>query len=115
MLVNPAISTTTFTRPIPIGLRTPPHQGEQGGSSSSCCQGLRHKLSWPAQDYVFWLPIRFFSCRHLLGKSAESVDIPRAEIARRSRAGDKKKRGDEFVPVIYFNARRDLPPRRAAP
>jgi dipeptidyl-peptidase-4 len=51
--------------------------------------GLRHSFQ-PAQDYVFWLRSDFF-CRHLLGKSADGVDI--VELNReKEQSGDKKKR-----------------------
>ena len=49
--------------------------------------GLRHSFQ-PAQDYVFWLRADFFS-RHLLGKSADSVDI--VELNReKEQSGDKR-------------------------
>ena len=51
--------------------------------------GVRHSFQ-PAQDYFFWLRADFF-CRHLLGKSADSVDI--VELNReKEQSGDKKKR-----------------------
>ena len=51
--------------------------------------GLRHSFQ-PEQDYVFWLRSDFF-CRHLLGKSADSVDM--IELNReKEQGGDKKAR-----------------------
>jgi dipeptidyl aminopeptidase/acylaminoacyl peptidase len=51
--------------------------------------GLRHSFQ-PAQDYVFWLRADFF-CRHLLGKSADSVDM--LELNReKEQGGEKRKR-----------------------
>jgi dipeptidyl aminopeptidase/acylaminoacyl peptidase len=49
--------------------------------------GLRHSFQ-PAQDYVFWLRSDFF-CRHLLGQSADSVDM--IELNReKEQSGDKR-------------------------
>jgi dipeptidyl aminopeptidase/acylaminoacyl peptidase len=51
--------------------------------------GMRHSFQ-PEQDYVFWLRSDFF-CRHLLGKSADSVDM--IELNReKEQSGDKKTR-----------------------
>lgn len=57
--------------------------------------GLRHSFQ-PAQDYVFWLRSDFF-CRHLLGQSAESVDM--IELNReKEQSGDKKPRRSTSSP-----------------